>query len=94
MSQAKRMIYIREDNLEFYNSLENKSDFINEAIKTARLGGVDNLKTTEVAETEPNEGESRQGLEVVDALEAMRIRDKKRLDEYRERNGITPPAGV
>lgn len=94
MSQAKRMIYIRDENLKFYNTLENKSDFINECLKTARLGGVDNIKTTEVDEAEPTEDQSRQGLETYDAVEAMRKRDLMVLAEYRKKNGITPPAGA
>lgn len=38
MNKQKRMIYIYEENVEFYNSLENKSEFINEQLKNARLG--------------------------------------------------------
>lgn len=29
MNKQKRMIYIYEENVDFYNSLENKSEFIN-----------------------------------------------------------------
>lgn len=92
MSQAKRMIYIRDENLDFYNTLENKSDFINECLKTARLGGVDNIKVSEVEEgavIDPNAASS-----LGNALDAMRERDLKALEEYRKKNGITPPAGA
>lgn len=32
----KRMIYIWEENLDFYEELENKSDFVNYALRKAR----------------------------------------------------------
>lgn len=89
MSDNKRMIYIKPENLEFYNGLENKSDFINGALETARLGGVEDLKTTEVAEGQV--GSNRQGLEAVDAVEAMRKRDAERLKKYREQKGLYDP---
>lgn len=88
MSKTKRMIYIREENLAFYETLENKSDFINECLKTARLGGVDNIKTTEVSEGEvvpSNLGSTH------DAVQAMRDRDARRLAEYRKKNGLYDP---
>lgn len=34
--KLKRMIYVWEENLEFYDSLENKSDFINRKIAEAK----------------------------------------------------------
>lgn len=81
------MIYVRDENVEFYDSLENKSDFINEALKLARLGGVQDLKVTEKAE------EEQIGLpDIHDAVESMQERDERLLKEYRERNGIAPPA--
>lgn len=83
------MIYIREENVGFYDSLDNKSDFVNECLKTARLGGVDNIKTTEVEEG-PVETSSNLGG-VQDAVAAMRERDKKRLAEYRKQHGIPAP---
>lgn len=89
MSQAKRMIYIREENLAFYNTLENKSDFINECLKTARLGGVDNIKTTEVEEGPVEQASNLGGVQ--DAVQAMRERDAKRLADYRKRNGLYDP---
>lgn len=88
MSKNKRMIYIQPDNIEFYDKLENKSEFINDSLKLARLGGVDNLKVTEIAEDTGNE---RVGLEAYDALEAMRKRDQKILKEYRKKNGLYDP---
>lgn len=90
MSKTKRMIYVREENVEFYDSLENKSDFINDALKLARLGGVNNSKIEELPEPKA----VLPGLEVHQALEAMKERDRRLLAEYRERNGIKPPAGV
>lgn len=88
MSKPKRMIYIREENLAFYDSLENKSDFINEAIKLARAGGVDSLKVTEVSEGEVS---SNSANGVVDAVQAMKDRDLKRLQEYRKAHGQYDP---
>lgn len=88
MSKAKRMIYIREENLEFYDGLDNKSDFINEALKLARLGGVDSLKVLEVAETETP---SNAMPGVHDAVAAMRERDAKILAEYRKKNNLPDP---
>lgn len=38
MGKQKRMIYIYEENVPFYESLENKSEFINKQIARARLG--------------------------------------------------------
>lgn len=35
-SKSKRMVYIWEENLDFYDSLENKSDFINRCIQEAQ----------------------------------------------------------
>ena len=32
MTKQKRMIYIYEENLDYYDALENKSDFINRAL--------------------------------------------------------------
>lgn len=37
MTKQKRMIYIYEENLDYYDEIENKSEFINEALKQARL---------------------------------------------------------
>lgn len=37
MTKQKRMIYIYEENVEFYDNLENKSIFINEALKDGRI---------------------------------------------------------
>lgn len=88
MSKTKRMIYVREENLEFYDSLENKSDFINEALKLARLGGVENLKVTEVEEGEvPSNGTAG----VHEAVETMRERDARILSEYRAKHGLYDP---
>lgn len=36
MSKNKRMIYIWDENLEFYDSLQNKSDFINRLMANAK----------------------------------------------------------
>lgn len=36
MGKQKRMIYIYEENVDFYEALENKSEFINESIKLAK----------------------------------------------------------
>lgn len=85
------MIYIWQDNLDFYNALENKSDFINECLKTARLGGVDNIKTTEV-----DEGPVAQTslTPVHDAVQAMRDRDARILAEYRKKNNLPNPTGA
>lgn len=88
MSKTKRMIYVREENLEFYDSLKNKSDFINEALKLARLGGVDSLGATEVSE---GDIASNGAGGVQDAVQAMKDRDLKRLQEYRKRNGLYDP---
>lgn len=89
MSKAKRMIYIREENVEFYDSLENKSDFVNECLKTARLGGVDNIKTTEVEEGPVEQASNLGGVQ--DAVQAMRDRDARVLKEYREKQGLYDP---
>jgi hypothetical protein len=35
--KLKRMLYIYEENLEFYNSLSNKSQFVNDALQDARI---------------------------------------------------------
>jgi len=87
MSKTKRMIYVREENAEFYDSLENKSDFINEALKLARLGGVDNLKVTEVEEGPiPSNADGVHG-----AIASMRERDLKKLQDYRKANGLYNP---
>lgn len=89
MSSNKRMVYIQPENLEFYDSLENKSDFINGALKTARLGGVTDLKTTEVEEGEVvPEGRS---ADVHSQVNAMRERDAQRLKEYRKKMGLYDP---
>lgn len=37
--KLKRMIYIYEENLDFYNNLENKSEFVNDALQDARITG-------------------------------------------------------
>lgn len=89
MGKTKRMIYIRDENVEFYDKLDNKSDFVNECLKTARLGGVEEIKTTEVDEG-PIEQASNMGG-VVSAVEAMKVRDKARLDEYRKKKGLYDP---
>ena len=36
MTKQKRMVYIYEENLPFYESLANKSDFINKALARGR----------------------------------------------------------
>lgn len=82
------MIYVRDENVDFYDALENKSDFINESLKTARLGGVNDIKVTEVAEETK---EAKQSGSVHDALDAMRKRDKARLAEYRKQKGLYDP---
>lgn len=89
MSQVKRMIYVQGENLKFYNSLNNKSGFINECLKTARLGGVDNIKVTEVSEGDI--GNTNQASTLSDATESMRERDARRLKDYRERKGLYDP---
>lgn len=55
MSQVKRMIYIWPENLEFYNSIDNKSDFINRAIAKARIEGQESSELT--SPTVPEESE-------------------------------------
>lgn len=87
MSKTKRMIYIREDNLDFYDALENKSEFVNDALVAARDGVVHNIKDKQVVGNTQTENSK-------DQLEKMRERDLQRLKEYREKNGIAPPAGV
>lgn len=89
MSANKRMIYIRPENLEFYNNLKDKSEFVNDAIEAARNGVVDNTKVTQTETTGTDQTQSAQN-----AVDAMRERDLKVLKEYREKNGIAPPAGV
>lgn len=37
MNKQKRMVYIYEENLEFYDSLENKSQFVNDALQDRRI---------------------------------------------------------
>lgn len=37
MSKQKRMIYVYEENLDFYDNLENKSQFFNDALQDARV---------------------------------------------------------
>lgn len=86
MGATKRMIYIREENIDFYDKLENKSGFINEALELARLGGVENLKVTEVGETE-----SSNTGDLQDSVESMEQRDARRLKEYREAKGLPDP---
>lgn len=92
MGKTKRMIYIREENQEFYDGIENKSDFVNECLKTARLGGVDNIKTTEVSEGPLEEPEKV--ADVSTASESMRERDLRRLKEYRAKQGFYDPTKV
>ncbi len=89
MSKTKRMIYIREDNVDFYDALENKSDFVNECIKTVRLGGVSNIKVTEVQEGNIETTNNTGGIQ--DAVQAMRDRDAARLKEYRKKKGLYDP---
>lgn len=89
MSKTKRMIYIRDENVDFYDDLENKSDFVNECLKTARLGGVTDLKTVEVEEGPVVESSATSNT--VDALAAMRERDRLRLAEYRKKHGLYDP---
>lgn len=36
MNKQKRMVYIYEENVEYYDSLKNKSEFINEKIRLAK----------------------------------------------------------
>lgn len=36
MTKQKRMVYIYEENLDFYESIENKSEFINAALKEGK----------------------------------------------------------
>lgn len=36
MNKQKRMIYVYEENVEFYDNLENKSEFINKQLSGAR----------------------------------------------------------
>lgn len=38
MGKQKRMVYIYEENIDFYEELENKSEFINESIRLAKSG--------------------------------------------------------
>lgn len=47
MGKQKRMIYIYEENVAFYNELENKSEFINKQITRARLGDKAPTKSQE-----------------------------------------------
>lgn len=89
MGKTKRMIYIREENIEFYDAVENKSDFVNECLKTARLGGVTDIKTTEVEEGPIEAPTQTEGVK--DQLQAMHDRDASRLKEYREKNGQYDP---
>lgn len=91
MGKTKRMIYIWEENLEFYDELENKSEFLNYALRVARLGGPGtNFKVEEVGEKEvsSNAGGTQ------DALEAMKERDAKILAEYRKKMGLYDPTKV
>lgn len=37
--KLKRMVYIYEENLDFYNELKNKSQFINDALQDRRIQG-------------------------------------------------------
>ncbi len=36
MNKQKRMIYIYDENVEYYDSLANKSEFVNEKLRLAR----------------------------------------------------------
>ena len=59
MSKQKRMIYVYEENVDFYDDLENKSEFINEQMTRARVG-------EEVKETDSQ----RKNRENIDSIKA------------------------
>lgn len=87
MSKTKRMIYIWGENLEFYDSLGNKSEWINERIREVREARGETVE-------QPTETPSNQGATPQDALTAMRERDKARLAQYRKENGLYDPTAV
>ncbi len=86
------MIYIKPENVEFYDSLENKSDFINGCLQTALLGGVRDLGTKEISERVVGDGsETAQTQDAKAGVESMRERDLNRLREYRAKQGLYDP---
>jgi hypothetical protein len=69
MNKQKRMIYVWPENVEYYDSLPNKSDFINEMLKQFRLGDI---KPTV---NEPKKDERISFIQ--DSIAAMEKRDRE-----------------
>jgi hypothetical protein len=66
MSKNKRMIYIWDENVEFYDSLTNKSDFINRRISESRdivLSEVDFRDKQDAWKKDQNEQPKLEGLD-------------------------------
>lgn len=52
MSKQKRMIYIYEENLDFYDTLPNKSQFINDALQDSRVNS--RIRQNQTTAADPN----------------------------------------
>lgn len=83
MNKQKRMIYIYEENLDFYDELENKSQWINDKLQDARVNtrlkdAVEPITPGEpiTPEQDPNWHPDPRIRDVRKQLAAMEARDK------------------
>lgn len=92
MNKQKRMIYIWGDNLEFYDKLENKSEFINQKIAEERNGSQTLKENVQAAREQLEVPEKFPGYDHPDPrmrelrrdIWVKENRDKKRLADSRE----------
>jgi putative NIF3 family GTP cyclohydrolase 1 type 2 len=84
MNKQKRMIYIYEENVEFYDNLDNKSQFINDALQDARI----DTRIKEPNDTVTNEVGDKpqvdQNASIEEQIEQTRQRDLDILRKSRE----------
>lgn len=65
--KQKRMIYIYEENLDFYDSLDNKSEFINEALSKSQGVKEPQENTDPNWHPDPRIRETRAAVAAIDA---------------------------
>jgi hypothetical protein len=72
--KQKRMIYIYEENLEFYDALKNKSQFINDALQDSRVN--ERLRMNKTQAEDPNWHPDPRIRETRAAVAAMDAKNK------------------
>ncbi len=66
MNKQKRMIYVYEENVEFYDSLANKSEFINEKLRIAKRTDVNDNTEDPNWHPDPRIRETRAAVAAMD----------------------------